>query len=1126
MRNLLNILLVCPLILLAQQKPFINNITPTTIEAGEKISISGTNLTNVNLVSFGGVSVSGASINVISDNLVEATVPAGATHGSVIVRTSNNLVAESSKQFFVSFSSTLTSSWKAEFLESISPNSDVYDICLCDLNGDGLNDVILTHNIQDNQDNDPQTTIFQNNSTVTAEAFNDIGISNISDTEGFISTTCADIDGDGKPDAIFTSNTNSSNQIFIYQNVSSGTVSLNTNTLSLSLPTDQNNEIRVTRRVKASDIDGDGKLDLIVGNEKDNTLHVFPNTSSPGSFSFGSAVEITVGNATTTGAIDVGDLDGDGKPDIVVIPALQSNEEIYVLRNESIPGSISMNLQEGISTLDRRRNIVIADFNNDGLNDLAATADLTASSVGDESIEIYENTTTGSSITFSTASPVTIPSNLPWGLQVGDLNGDGLVDIAVATIGGSGTNGSIYLIENSSNGTISFNAATALSVNIDARNIAIGDLSGDSKPDIAYSHNITTGAQGDMGIRINQTCIEPDISPESFSFCTNENFTLTATNVTNGTYSWSLGGGTTGTLVSQSGNQATFNITSASNATINLQITGQAGCASPPTTVYTATYEPGSVTSTPTITVNDSNGGSICAGETVTLTTGAFDSYLWTLPDGSTVVTPTVTISSASSDDAGEYQLMVRNDGACSSVAVTQNISVSEPPILEITNSNLDNFCSNTSVTLQVPDYSSDFNYQWYRDGSSLAGETGTTYVASLSGNYRVDVIDNSDGCISETATYTVTAVSAPTSVADGPSEICTNSTASFTSSSAGQGSFTLEYEWTVEDASDNVIHTANTTDLDFTFTTAGTYEVILNTTYDNTEVFNGDNCEGSTSLNITVSDPPSITLDQTDLTAKCQADIVELGLSSPAASSIASYSWIIRDASNNSVIRSGTSDTLQVGTPVGVDTVWAVVDITTTIGCQVKDSIRIRNFQSNLDISSSDFTSVVEFDSALLEDATSINLTADNAASNISWSPAENFSDPSGTNTIFFPQNPVTTVTLNATDNDGCNVSTEVRIVLDNIRPKRTFSPNGDNINDCWEILNIGDLGNSNGCKVFVFDSRGRNITVKDNFEIGDNCVWDGNFNNSPVPEGVYYFVLKCDASEFTKSGSILLAR
>ena len=324
-------------------------------------------------------------------------------------------------------------------------------------------------------------------------------------------------------------------------------------------------------------------------------------------------------------------------------------------------------------------------------------------------------------------------------------------------------------------------------------------------------------------------------------------------------------------------------------------------------------------------------------------------------------------------------------------------------------------------------------------------------------------------------------------------------------------------------------IQTATTQDFDFTFPASGNYTVTLNTSYPNTEVYAGGGasvCEDSDVINITVADSPTITFDQIDLTAKCQADILELGLTSPDESTIATYQWSIRNATTNALIRTGSSDTLQVSTPIGVDTVWAVVSVTTSIGCNVRDSIRIRNFPSDLDISSSDFNSILNLDSALLEDATSIRLTAENAVSGVSWEPAENFSNATGDNTIFFPQNPTSTVILTAMDNNGCTVSTQVIIALDNIRPKRTFSPNGDGMNDCWEILNIGDLGQAAGCEVYVFDSRGRNITTKDQFQQGDNCVWDGNFNSSPVPEGVYYYVMKCEDDNFSKSGSILLAR
>ncbi len=52
-----------------------------------------------------------------------------------------------------------------------------------------------------------------------------------------------------------------------------------------------------------------------------------------------------------------------------------------------------------------------------------------------------------------------------------------------------------------------------------------------------------------------------------------------------------------------------------------------------------------------------------------------------------------------------------------------------------------------------------------------------------------------------------------------------------------------------------------------------------------------------------------------------------------------------------------------------------------------------------------------------------------------------------------------------------------------------------------------------------------GANILVEDSPFANDE-VWDGNFKNNPAPEGVYYFVLKCDDSAQNQTGAILLAR
>jgi len=208
--------------------------------------------------------------------------------------------------------------------------------------------------------------------------------------------------------------------------------------------------------------------------------------------------------------------------------------------------------------------------------------------------------------------------------------------------------------------------------------------------------------------------------------------------------------------------------------------------------------------------------------------------------------------------------------------------------------------------------------------------------------------------------------------------------------------------------------------------------------------------------------------------------------------------------------------------TPIGIDSVYAVVSILTDIGCQVLDSIKIVNFPTDAEISLSDGSSP---DQVTLEEDNFVPLSTN--LTSVSWEPEDIIDNPTATSVTVFPAQPTTAVTVTGTDDNGCLVSTDIEIILNNLRPKKTFSPNGDGINDCWEILNSSQP-NTEGCKIFVFDARGRNI-LEDDAPFADNCVWDGNSGSTPVPEGVYYFIFNCDDNANgieSKTGSILLAR
>lgn len=1117
MRKILTILLLTPIVLMAQ-KPFINNISPRTAEFGETISISGSNLSGTPRVFFG--SVEASSVNVISNNLIEATIPAGATHSSIYVL-NNNLITQSSQKFYISFVGSDISNYDPEYDDVSTTEQAASDICICDLNGDDKNDIVIVHNVQSTNNSQNEVTIFLNNTSGTG-AFSgpgdfqlDQALNNSINQSGFNSVACGDIDNDGDKDLAFTSNLGTNpRDIYVYSNDGSATFSEEDDT-SLSLPPTSGGDQRIPRSIHIADMDRDGTADLIVGNNTDATFHIFKNT---GSFNFNDASEIS-GNNEPTGIIEIADFNNDGYLDVVSLTFRVSNTGIHFFKNTSTIDNFNFEYQETVSNGGQNSDAVSGDIDNDGLIDLVVASRNTGL------ISIFQNQSSTDQITFGTSNNVSTTGTAASGVSLADLNGDGLLDIA-----SSNATGDIYIFENTSSGSISFGSEEIQSTNSTTQFIISGDLNGDAKPDLAYTQSVQTSEVGNLAIILNRNCVQPQLSPgpnDGGVFCSNpETFTLTATASPGATYDWTVTGNTnaggnsfnTGTT-----NSATFDLSSNTATTIEVTISQDGTCsAQTDTEVYTIAA---SVTGDPTIDI--SQAGVLCVNDNVTLSTPTgYDNYFWTLPDGSTQTSSTVQLNPVSISDAGTYSLRVQNSGSCSSSEVSINVEVGQPPLLEIINNNLDNFCAGTNVSLEVPDFRSDgFTYEWQLNGSDIgAGDIDSIYT-SQGGNYTVEVTDVNT-CVTETASYTINSIALPTSVANGPTETCVNFLTSFTSSSTGQGGFTLQYMWVIEDASSTPIDTIFTQDIDYQFTTAGDYEVILYTSYDTLEVYaggSGNICRNSNTIAITVSDPPtSLTFNELNGVQKCQAETINIGVTDTG---ISSYIWSLRNAemSNDTIISTNIASvsSFDLNIPIGIDSVYVIADVVTGINCMVRDSILVRNFPSSADIGSPDFDA--SNDEINLEEDNFVRLSAV-GLTNVSWEPVDIFDNANAIDVTAFPDQPTTTIIVTGTDDNNCTVSSQLTLTLNNLRPKRTFSPNGDGLNDCWEILNSSQPI-TQGCKVYVFDSRGRNILVAD-APFTNNCVWDGNFNGSPVPEGVYYFVFKCDDSQMSKTGSILLAR
>ena len=118
-------------------------------------------------------------------------------------------------------------------------------------------------------------------------------------------------------------------------------------------------------------------------------------------------------------------------------------------------------------------------------------------------------------------------------------------------------------------------------------------------------------------------------------------------------------------------------------------------------------------------------------------------------------------------------------------------------------------------------------------------------------------------------------------------------------------------------------------------------------------------------------------------------------------------------------------------------------------------------------------------------------------------WTPSYFLSSTTASNPYVIEPQFDLTYTLQLTGYGDCSVTDTifVEVLLKPIIPN-AFSPNGDGINDNWQIQYLNTYP---GCVVDVFDRNGQKIF----HSYGYNNPWDGTYNGSPVPIGTYYYVI-----------------
>lgn len=264
------------------------------------------------------------------------------------------------------------------------------------------------------------------------------------------STALGDLDGDGDLD-IAVGNDLTSNPIFL--NDGRGQFRQHS---QIGKPTS-------IRSLALADVDGDGDLDVLTNvRGRQNLIHLNDGSARfVESLPFGRTTDSTIHTA-------VGDLNGDGRVDLIL--ANRDRQENAVLLNDG-NGRFKKRIPFG-SGRDETRSVAVADFNADG------NLDWVTGNIGQPNEVFLGDGEGGSERTIQFGA-----DGRSYSVAIGDMDRDGLPDVVVGNVGQVNA---VYF--NRQNGKKWIRVAFGEPSQITYK-VAVGDLNGDGYPDIAVGNS-------------------------------------------------------------------------------------------------------------------------------------------------------------------------------------------------------------------------------------------------------------------------------------------------------------------------------------------------------------------------------------------------------------------------------------------------------------------------------------------------------------------------------------------------------------------------------------------------------------------------------------------------------------
>ncbi|MEH3114665.1 gliding motility-associated C-terminal domain-containing protein [Pedobacter terrae] len=383
--------------------------------------------------------------------------------------------------------------------------------------------------------------------------------------------------------------------------------------------------------------------------------------------------------------------------------------------------------------------------------------------------------------------------------------------------------------------------------------------------------------------------------------------------------------------------------------------------------------------------------------------------------------------------------------------------------------------------------------YQWQENkGTSWVDIAGATtkqatinFLNRPTGVYQYRLITAIDGnmdkvnCRAVSDPITVNVNSLPVAEAHNPGPFCVGNTIQLYASGG------TSYSWSGPNGYSSTAQ--NPTIINATKAMEGEYMVTVNS--------NG--CSSSAPTNVKIDDPISISTNVQTISI-CEGKSVQL-----TASGGTEYFWSPA---------SGLSDHRSAN-PIAAPTETTTYTVKVTQGACSKTAQITVNVDKNVSADAGADQEIVNGQKITLNGKVSGDVT-------YLWTPANYLDDPTKLNPIATPPHDIT-YTLQATSKLGCsNSSDQINItVYPKVVIPNTFSPNGDNVNDTWNIPAAGLFPNP---KVKIINRYG-NVVYQ---STGPFKPWDGKMNGKELPSAVYYYSVYLNEKLQTYTGWLMLVR